>query len=128
MAVLKTTQETFDADVLKNNKLVFVDFFADWCGPCKMSAPIIEDLSQDPTYNHVEFMKIDVDANTDLASQLGVFSIPTFIAYYKGEPILRMTGAGPSEKFKEQLDLASKKAEELDVSKQPATNKLPADK
>lgn len=116
MALLKTTQETFEADVLKNDKLVFVDFFADWCGPCKMSAPIIEELSNSPEYKHIEFVKVDVDANTDLATKLGIFSIPTFVAYYKGEPVVRMTGAGPAEKFKEQLDLASKKAEEIDAS------------
>ncbi len=110
MAVLKTTQETFEADVLQNKGIVYVDFFADWCGPCRMSAPIIEELSQSDAYKDITFMKLDVDASTELATKLNVFSIPTFIAFYKGEPIVRSTGGGPAERFKKDLDEALAKA------------------
>lgn len=110
MAVLKTTQESFETDVIQNKGIVYVDFFADWCGPCRMSAPIIEELSQDPTYKDITFMKLDVDASTELATKLNVFSIPTFIAFHNGEAIVRSTGGGPAERFKKDLDEALEKA------------------
>jgi thioredoxin 1 len=106
MAVLKGTQETFKADVLDYEGVAFVDFYADWCGPCKMTSPLIEELSEDESYKDVRFMKVDVDANQQLAVQYNVFSIPTFIAFKNGEIVSQFAGARDRSAFKETLDRA----------------------
>lgn len=106
MSILIGTQETFENDILKHSGIVFVDFYADWCGPCKMTAPIIEELSQDPAYKDIRFVKINVDENQDLAGQFNVFSIPTFIVFINGEVVIQFAGARDKTGFKSTLDAA----------------------
>lgn len=83
MAVVKLTTETFDQEVLQAGQTVLVDFYADWCGPCKMMAPVVEELAgEEPG---VKVCKINIDEEMAIAQRYGVMSIPTFIAFKNGE-------------------------------------------
>ncbi len=93
MALPSVTQDSFQAEVVNKKGVVFVDFYADWCGPCKFTTPIIEELSNDPEYKNITFVKVDVDQNQELSTQYNIFSIPTFIIFKNGKPVNQMTGA-----------------------------------
>lgn len=94
--------DDFKGEVLQEKeKLVVVDFYADWCGPCQMMAPVFEELSQE--MEKVKFIKVNVDENSQLASQYGVFSIPTFLIFKNGQVIGQMVGAMSKEKLKEEI-------------------------
>ena len=95
MAVIELTDATFETEVLKSDKPVLVDFFADWCGPCKMTAPIVEDLSNE--HSEYKFCKVNVDSESDLAARYGVMSIPTLIAFKDGKIAKQSVGAIPKE-------------------------------
>ncbi|MFX0210076.1 MAG: thioredoxin, partial [Candidatus Hodarchaeota archaeon] len=86
---------------------VFVDFWAVWCGPCKTVAPIIEQLEKEYR-GRVLFGKINTDNFQNLALTYRVMSIPTFIIYFRGEPIVRFIGALPKQKIKEHIEKALK--------------------
>ena len=93
----------FESEVLQEKeKMVVVDFYADWCGPCRMMAPVFEELSQE--MDNVKFVKINVDENSKLASQYSVFSIPTFLIFKEGEVIGQMVGAMSKERIKEKIN------------------------
>ena len=89
--------ENFDSEVLGSNQSVFVDFFADWCGPCNKAAPIIEELSEE--FPDIKFCKINVDDCNDIATEYGVFSIPTFILFKDGKEVEQIIGVYPKEDF-----------------------------
>lgn len=98
MATQHFTDGDFTEKVLKSDKPVLVDFFADWCGPCKAAAPIIDELSE--TYaGKVTIGKIDVDANQQTAAQYGVMSIPTVILFKDGKEMERKIGYGGREGY-----------------------------
>lgn len=97
--VKTVTADTFEAEVLKSEKPVLVDFYADWCGPCKMTAPVLEKLSE--TIPQIEFAKINVDDAQELAQEYQVMSIPNLVVFKGGEPVNRAVG---------QQNLASIKA------------------
>ena len=82
MAVVKLTAENFEQEVLKSDKPVLVDFYADWCGPCKMMAPVIEQISNEET--EIKVGKINIDENIEIAQKYKVMSIPMFIAFKNG--------------------------------------------
>ncbi len=82
MAVIKITAENFETEVLKSDKPVIVDFWADWCGPCKRLSPAVEELSNET--DEVKLCKVNVDEQPELASQFRVMSIPTLIAFKNG--------------------------------------------
>jgi thioredoxin 1 len=86
--------EQFDA-IVKENKLVVVDFFADWCGPCKMIAPVFKQLSGE--FSGIKFVKVNVDQNHELASRYQVSSIPSFSFISAGKPVDTLTGANKAE-------------------------------
>jgi len=86
----------FDEKVLKNEQPVLVDFWANWCGPCKMIAPFLEELA-DEYAGKVVIAKMDVDQNPENASKYGVQSIPTLILFNKGEQVDRSVGADPNQ-------------------------------
>jgi thioredoxin 1 len=85
------TEENFDG-VIKENSLVLVDFYADWCGPCKMMAPIVEEIASE-VEGKVAVGKVNVDESSGLASKYQVFSIPTFVIFKDGKEIDRLVGA-----------------------------------
>ena len=91
MAVIKLNLENFAQEVLKSEKPVLVDMYADWCGPCMMMAPEIEAYSEET--DKVKVCKLDVDEATDLALTFGVTSIPTVILFDKGQEVKRFVGA-----------------------------------
>ena len=85
MEVKHFTQENFDEEVKNYNGKVLVDFWATWCGPCKMMAPIVEKLAERITSNNIKIGKIDVDENPNLAQEYEIMSIPTFILFENGK-------------------------------------------
>ncbi len=91
MAVIKLNLENFAQEVLKSEKPVLVDMYADWCGPCMMMAPEIEAFAEET--DKVKVCKLDVDEATDLALTFGVMSIPTVILFDKGQEVKRFVGA-----------------------------------
>ena len=91
MAVIKLNLENFAQEVLKSEKPVLVDMYADWCGPCMMMAPEIEAYSEET--DKVKVCKLDVDEATDLALTFGVMSIPTVILFDKGQEVKPFVGA-----------------------------------
>ncbi len=102
MAVNAVDNTSFQKEVLDEKGLVFVDFYATWCGPCKMTAPIIEQLAQER--NDIKFVKVDVDQNNELASQYSIFSIPTFIIFKEGKMVSQFAGGRGKEGFLEELN------------------------
>ena len=94
---------SFDTEVLNNSKPVLVDFYADWCGPCKMVAPVLEEL--DGEYDgSVVFAKINVDNEQELAMRYGVLSIPTLILFKNGEQLDKTVGFGGKPQLKAMID------------------------
>jgi thioredoxin 1 len=92
------TDSTFDAQVLKSDIPVLTDFWAEWCGPCKMIAPILEEIAEDYD-GQVKIAKVDVDENNQITMKLGVQSIPTVILFKNGQAVERFVGAMPKERF-----------------------------
>lgn len=88
-------------NLISQNEVVFVDFFANWCGPCKMLAPIVEELAD--KHPEVKVVKIDVDAESSLAMQYQVQSIPTLITFKNGQPVARQLGFMPLEALEDML-------------------------
>ena len=84
MSVLKVSNENYKEEVLDSEKTVLVDFYADWCGPCKMMAPVVEEISEE-LQDKVKVCKINVDENQDLAMQYGIMSIPTLVFIKNGK-------------------------------------------
>ncbi len=87
-------EEDFD-QILKDNEAVFVDFYADWCGPCKMVGPIVEELAEEKT--DVKFIKVNVDDVPEVAERFGIMSIPTLIYFRNGEVAGQTLGFQPKE-------------------------------
>ena len=88
------TRSNFDAEVMKSAVPVVADFWAEWCGPCKMIAPVLKDLARD--YNgKIKIAKIDVDAEGELAQQFNIVSIPTILVFNKGQVVKQQIGAVP---------------------------------
>lgn len=93
MATVTVTDANFDAEVLQSDVPVIVDFWAEWCGPCKMIAPHLEAISEEMG-EKVKIAKLDVDNNQQTAMALRVMSMPTLIAFKDGQPVAQKVGAG----------------------------------
>ena len=91
-APVDVSDASFESDVLASNKPVLVDFWATWCGPCKMVAPVLEEIATERA-EQLTVAKLDVDANPETARDFQVVSIPTMILFKDGEPQLRIIGA-----------------------------------
>jgi thioredoxin 1 len=99
---IKNSQE-FEQQVLNSANPVFVDFWAEWCGPCRSVSPVVEELSNE--YNgKVDFVKINVDENGELAQKYNVFSIPTLAIFKNGEVVSQKVGASTKESFQTMID------------------------
>lgn len=102
---VRVTEETFDAEVLRADLPVLADFWAAWCGPCRMIAPIVEDLAR-KYEGKLKVAKIDVDENPDLASRYGIMSIPTLGLFRGGELVKRIVGYMPKAELERQIEAA----------------------
>jgi thioredoxin 1 len=105
MAVGKVTDASFDTDVLKATGPVVVDFWAEWCGPCRMIAPALEEISAS-LGDKVKIVKLNVDENPGVAAKYGIMSIPTLMIFKNGEMASRQVGAAPKQKLEQWVNAA----------------------
>jgi thioredoxin 1 len=103
MATKAVTDASFATDVLGSDKPVLVDFWADWCGPCKMIGPSLEEIS-DELGDRLDIVKVDIMENTNVASQFGVQSIPLMILFKDGKPVAQKLGAAPKGALKSWIE------------------------
>ena len=100
---LEFTEDNFDSLALQSDKVVMVDFWAEWCGPCRMLGPIIEEISED--YDGKAIVgKLDVDSNQEFAAKFGVRNIPTVLIFNNGELVNRQVGVSSKNAYSESLD------------------------
>ena len=99
MPTKAVTDASFEADVLKSDKPVLVDFWADWCGPCKMIGPALEEISEELA-DKLTIAKMDIMANTQIPGEIGVKSIPLMVLFKDGQPVAQKLGAAPKNQLK----------------------------
>ena len=102
MAVIELTQENYQKEVIESDKPVLIDFFATWCGPCKMVSPVVDEIANERT--DIKVCKLDVDKNLDLARPFQVMSVPTLVAIKNGEIINKIVGAMPKAQILKMFD------------------------
>jgi thioredoxin 1 len=105
MAVGKVSDADFEAEVLKATGPVVVDFWAEWCGPCRMIAPALEEISAS-LGEKVKIVKLNVDENPAVAAKYGIMSIPTLMIFKNGEMASRQVGAAPKQKLEQWVTAA----------------------
>ena len=93
----------FQSEVLESPDVVLIDFFAEWCGPCKMLAPALEDLSSEMA-GKAKVFKIDVDKEGNIAQKYGIMSVPTVLIFQNGKPVDKMVGFQPKDIIKSKLE------------------------
>ncbi|GGL39945.1 thioredoxin [Planomonospora parontospora] len=102
-AIKNVTEASFEADVLKSDKPVLVDFWAEWCGPCRQVAPILEEIAGEQG-EKLTIVKLNVDENQAIAQQYGVLQIPTMNVYKNGEVVKQIIGAKPKAMLLRELE------------------------
>ena len=100
--IVHTNDDNFDSDVLQSDKPVLLDFWAEWCGPCRVLGPVIESLSQEYD-GQVKVAKVDVDSNQQVAMQYGIRSIPTVMLFDKGQIVDTIVGVRPKSDYESSL-------------------------
>ncbi len=93
MAVINLTLENFEAEVIKSEVPVLVDFWASWCGPCRMLSPVVDEIAEERT--DIKVGKVNVDEQEELAMRFGIMSIPTLIVFKNGEAVRKTMGVQP---------------------------------
>jgi thioredoxin 1 len=106
MAVGKVSDSTFDSEVLQSTSPVVVDFWAEWCGPCRMIAPALEELAAGALNGKVKIVKLNVDENPKTAAKYGIQSIPTLMIFKNGQLASRQIGAAPKQKLEQWITAA----------------------
>ncbi len=101
MAIVHGTDQSFSSEISEG--LVLVDFWAPWCGPCKMIAPVLEELDAEMSAT-VKIVKVDVDVNQETASNFGIMSIPTLVLFKDGQPVDKVVGFNPKEALVELVN------------------------
>ena len=102
MAVLTITKDNFNTEVLNSDKPVLIDFWASWCGPCRMMSPVVDDIAE--TTPAVKVGKVNVDEQPALAAQFGIQSIPALVVLKNGQPVARQVGFMPKPALRQWLD------------------------
>ncbi len=102
MGVLKITSENFKSEVLESPQKVLIDFYADWCGPCKMMGPVVEEIAEE--HSDVKVVKINVDNAEDIAIKYQIMSIPTLVVVKDGQEVNRSIGLISKEKIEELIE------------------------
>ena len=102
---IEITDATFEEEVVNADTPVLVDFWADWCAPCKVIAPIVEELAEEYD-GQIKFGKVDVDSNPKVATTYGIRGIPTLLIFKAGEPVDQVVGAVPKSVLKKRLEEA----------------------
>jgi len=104
MGITKVSDtKSWEIDVMNSDIPVFVDFWAEWCGPCRMVGPVVEELAKDYD-GKIKFVKVNVDEANELASKYNVFSIPTLAIFNKGQLVTQQVGAASKESYKNMID------------------------
>ncbi len=98
-----TSDATFQTDVIDSDLPVLVDFWAPWCGPCRMVAPVVEELAEEYD-GRVKFVKVNTDENPQVAGKYGIRSIPTLLVFKGGDPVGQIVGFRPTSDLKKRLD------------------------
>ena len=101
MSVIKVNEENFEEEVLQSEKPVLVDFFAEWCGPCKMLSPVVDSVAEEMP--QIKVCKIDIDDSIELAQQYRVMSVPTLLIFQNGKVIDQSVGVIPRDRLLEML-------------------------
>jgi len=101
--IMHATDSSFQNEVLQAEKPVLVDFWAAWCGPCRMVAPVVEQIANEYG-EQLKVVKLDVDANPQTASHYGIMSIPTLAVFKEGKVVQKMVGYMPKDRMKSQID------------------------
>jgi thioredoxin 1 len=101
-ATKKVTDDSFEADVLKNEKPVVVDYWAEWCGPCRMVAPVLEEIATEHA-DKIDVVKLNVDENPKVAMKYGIMNIPTLGVFSGGEVVKEIVGARPKSALLREL-------------------------
>jgi thioredoxin 1 len=100
---LKVDSQSWDQEVLKGKELVMVDFWAVWCGPCRIVAPIVDELAQEYE-GRLRVLKLNTDENPDVASRYQIMGIPTLLFFKDGKPVDKIVGAAAKKQFKDKID------------------------
>ena len=103
MSVIKINKDNFQSEVINSDKPVLLDFYADWCGPCRMVSPIVDEIAEERT--DVKVGKINVDEENELAAKFGVYSIPTLLVIKNGKIVDQALGARPKEQILAMLEV-----------------------
>lgn len=103
--VAELTESNFEAEVIESANPVLVDFWAPWCGPCRMIAPLVEELAEE-NGGLLKVAKINIDDNASLAARYGVNSIPTLMIFKNGDPVATFVGVQPKNKLQDAIDQA----------------------
>ncbi|MBQ3036710.1 MAG: thioredoxin [Lachnospiraceae bacterium] len=102
MALLKLTRDNFETEVLNSTLPVLIDFYADWCGPCRMLGPVIDEIAEEATDFKVG--KVNIDEQPELATKYQVMSVPTLVVIKNGEVANRVTGVTPKQKILDMIE------------------------
>ena len=114
MGTRSVTDQSFATDVLGAGKPVLVDFWAEWCGPCRMIAPALEELNAE--LDGVDIVKVNIDENPDTPTRYGVRGIPTMVLFKDGKPVAQKVGAAPRSQIQQWLEAEIKSATKPDAA------------